>query len=174
MAEPERWHFESLDETHDVDGFRCGERQLDHYLRRRALEFQARDTARVFVAVRPGEKVVWAFYTLSNTSMPRDALADEEAAGLPDPVPGTLLGRMAVHRDLQGTAERLGARALLNALARAEFGARTSASCFLMVDPKEDSGPFYLRHGFVPAPGQPSRLLYPMSKIRKLGLPTPE
>lgn len=172
VAEP--WHFESLDESHVIDDFRCGEHQLDHYLRRRALDFQARDTARVFVAVRPGEKVVWAFYTLSNASLPRDALSEEEAAGLPDPVPGTLLGRMAVHRDFQRSAEKLGQRALMNALLRAEFAARTSASCFLMVDPKEDSGAFYLSHGFVPAPGQPERLLYAMSKIRKLGLPPPE
>jgi len=175
VAGGDRWRFEPLERSHIVQDFRCGKEDLDTYLKRYALTNHKKGTARAYVAVHPGERVVWGYFTLSNTELSADLLEDEERRGLPRRIPGTLLGRMAVHSDLQRSEEKLGKRILMNAFARAEHASQTVGSFFFLVDPlDEDARRFYLRHGFKAVPGEPQRLLYPMTKIRELRLPPPE
>lgn len=172
---PSAWRFESLERSHDAGPFRCGEDSLDEYIKRYALSNHRRGTARAYVAVRPGERVVSAYYSLSPDGLPLETLSDDERRGLPQVVPGILLGRMAVHVDFQASREeKLGWLTLQDAFARAEAGARTVGGYFFLVDPlTEQARAFYTRAGFRNAPGS-NRMLYPMSEIRKLGLPPPE
>lgn len=161
--------FEPLERSHKTRDFRCGEDELDHWLDRCALTSHRKDTARVFVAVQPGERSVRAFYTLSNASLSLDQLDEGERRGLPDPIPATLIGRMAVHRDLQRRG--LGRSTIADALARAERASHSSASYLVLVVPiVADVRSFYLGVGFVPVPGASTRLMYRMADVRKLGL----
>lgn len=170
------WTFEPLERAHDVKGFRCGETTLDEYLKRYALTNHKKGTSRTYVAVRPDARAVWAYYSLSPNVLPLDSLAEDERRGLPPVVPGILLGRMAVHVDYQESAEeKLGLITLQDAFARAEAGARTVGGYFFLVDPlTERARLFYERAGFRNVPGNPVRMLYLMSEIRKLGLQSPE
>lgn len=173
---PSRWRFEPLDGSHVTAGFTCGaEPSLDEYLKRFALTNHRKGTARAYVTALPGNGEVQAFYTLSSAELSADLLAEAERKGLPRIIPGTLLGRMAVHADYQGNKEeKLGYFTLMDAFARTLQGAETVGSYFLLVDPISlRARDFYVRAGFRDVPGKPERLLYPLSAIRKLGLPLP-
>lgn len=170
------WTFEPLERAHGVTGFSCGEASLDEYIKRYALTNHKKGTSRTYVAVRPDERVVWAYYSLCPDGLSVSSLAENERRGLPQVVPGILLTRMAVHVDFQERAEeKLGYITLQDALARAEAGARTVGGYFVLVDPlTERARRFYERAGFRNVPGNPTRMLYPMSEIRKLGLQSPQ
>ena len=173
---PSSWRFEPLARSHNTREFGCGEESLDRYIKQFALSNHTKGTARAYVGVRQGSFTVAAYYTLSPTEVSLDALAEAERKGLPRMVGGFLIGRMAVDAAYQQSAtEKLGHHTLQNALARAVQAADLGGGYFVMVDPLTPRArEFYVRAGFVQAPGLVDRLLYPFSAVRKLGLPLPE
>jgi GNAT superfamily N-acetyltransferase len=145
-----------LDDSHLTDGFDCGERVLDDWLRRRALANQASGASRVFVLCR-GERVV-GYYALS-----AGAIASSDAPGrlrrnMPDPIPVFVLGRLAVDRAEQGRL--LGSLLLRDAVMRTRAAAEFGGVAGLLVHAlSEEAKRFYLRHGFVECPSSPLTLV---------------
>jgi GNAT superfamily N-acetyltransferase len=150
---------------HRRDGFSCGNAVLDRYLARQAGQDLARGVAAVFVAVRPGDASVLGYYTLSQATVPLIELPRAQQRRLPryPAVPVTLLGRLAVHRDLHG--QGLGALLLGDALRRVTDVARQVASTGLLVDAIDDAAvAFYATFGFVAFVESPRRLFLPMPR----------
>jgi GNAT superfamily N-acetyltransferase len=147
---------ELLTGHHQIDGFDCGEKLLDDWLRRRALANQASGASRVFVVCR-GERVV-GYYALA-----AGAIASSEAPGrlrrnMPDPIPVFVLGRLAVDRVEQGNM--LGSLLLRDAVLRTRAAAEFGGVAGLLVHAlSEEAKRFYLRHGFVDAPSSPLTLV---------------
>jgi len=70
---------------------------LDEWLRRYAGQNRRRDTAATWVIADASEVVV-GYASVAMTGIDRSAAPEALAKGEPDPVPGLLLGRLAVDR----------------------------------------------------------------------------
>lgn len=160
------FRIDALDAHHDRAGFCCGVTELDTYLQQRASQDLKRKLAAVFVLTADNKSIA-GFYTLSAHSISGTDLPPDVAKRLPRfPLPVTLLGRMAVAQDLQGSG--LGEYLLLDALNRALHGSRQVASWAVVVDAKAGARNFYLKHDFIPLPTSPDRLFLPMKTIETL------
>ena len=109
------WDIQRLDRSHERASFDCGKPPLNQWLRELAGQYERRDLARSYVAVRAGSPSVLGYYTISSHQVSYDALPAEQAKGLPTiDIPVVLLGRLAVDRGAQG--QGLGEYLLMDAL----------------------------------------------------------
>jgi GNAT superfamily N-acetyltransferase len=159
-----------LGPEHDRATFDCGHAALDDWLKQRAGQFDRRDLARTYVAVRSGELKVLGYYAISTHGVRREDLPEEQAKGLPRiDVPVVLLGRLAVDRSVQGCG--LGSLLMIDSLRRIELLAEQVGIRAVEVDAIDDAARnFYLKFGFVPLLDDPHHLFLPMSVLRQLGL----
>ena len=166
------WHVAELDAgTHDRSAFACGAPELDAYLRTYATQDVKRDLARVYVATEPGAAAVRGYYSLSAASFAKARLPAERSRRLPHyPVPGALLGRLAVDR---AAADRgLGAHLLVDAMERVLAASSQVAIHALLVDARDDTAArFYIHHGFLAFADNPRTLYLPLATIRALPRP---
>ena len=161
-----------LDTALDTGAFRCGQPQLDDYIRRYASQEERRGVARVFVATpREDARHLVGFYSLSAGSVICTDLPREMARKLPRyPVPVALLGRLAVDQAFRG--QGLGAILLSDACHKVVLASRVLAVAAIVVDAKNtEAAEFYRHFGFVPLPGRPDRLLLPWTVLHKLPPP---
>jgi GNAT superfamily N-acetyltransferase len=170
MAPPD-WAIERPTKKHDRTSFHCGQSSLDDWLRLRVSQFEKRDLARTYVAVRKGETRVLGYYAISNHRVTYAALPAEQAKGLPSiEVPVVLLGRLAVDRSVQG--QGLGELLLVDALRRAQHIADQIGVRAVEVDAiDEKARAFYTKFGFVSLVDVPGHLYLPIQVVRKLNLP---
>jgi GNAT superfamily N-acetyltransferase len=161
---------ERLEGRHDRSAFDCGQPALNDWLKTRAGQFDRKDLARTFVAVRPGEPCVLGYYALASHRVRFEALPEDQAKGLPKiDVPVVLLGRLAVDLSTQG--QGLGSFLLIDALRRALDVSTVIGIRAVEVDAiDERSRSFYLKYGFVSLLDDPSHLFLPIRVIRKLAL----
>ena len=154
--------------VHDRSAFSCGATELDTYIRRLASQDMRRDVARVFVATGPDTDTVAGYYTLSAAHFRREALPADRAKRLPYyPVPGALLGRLAVDSSQRGLG--LGASLLMDAIERVHAVTQVVAMQALVVEARDDSAvAFYRKFGFVEFIDDRHRLFLPMATIRRL------
>jgi len=165
------YRIELLADTHDRAAFSCGMEALDLYFHRQIGQDAARRIAAAFVLVPADDQlseVVAGYYTLSSLSLHGVELPANLAKKLPSrsPIGVTLLGRMAVSKELKG--KRLGEFLLMHALERAWLASQQVASWAVVVDSKADAREFYLKYDFQPLPSQPNRLFLPMKTIEGL------
>ena len=154
--------------VHDRSAFSCGAPELDNYIRRLASQDMRRDVARVFVAAEPDADTVVGYYTLSAANFRREAMPADQAKRLPYyPVPGALLGRLAVDSSQQGRG--LGAYLLMDALERVHSVTQVVAMQALVVDARDDAAAaFHRKFGFVEFADDQRRLFLPLATIRRL------
>jgi GNAT superfamily N-acetyltransferase len=162
-----RWSVEPLDVRHDRASFDCGGAALDRYLRHPASQHARRNISRTCVAVRPGEKRVWGFYSLAAGRL---LLADFPAAvrrKLPAyPIPTVHLGQLGVDRDVQG--QGLGEALLFDALRRAALAGDQLGVYAVTVDAHDArAAAFYRKFGFVAIEADPRHLYLEMKIIRQ-------
>ena len=165
------WVVERLKGEHDRSQFDCGRSVLNEWLILRSGQFERKDLARTYVALRPSETRVLGYYALSTHRVVYSALPQEAAKGLPNmDVPVVLLGRLAVDRTVQGAG--LGAFLLIDALRRVQHVADEIGIRAIEVDALDQSArEFYLKFGFEPLADDPQHLFLTMRAIRKLNLP---
>lgn len=159
--------IEPLSASHDRQVFSCGVPALDRYLREQAGQDIKRRIGNCFVAVDRDTGTVAAYYTLSASSIPLDALPPAETKKLPRyPVlPATLIARLAVDAAYQ--ARRVGSALLIDAIRRSADAA--PAAFTLLVDAKdEQAAAFYRRHGFIPLESRRMSLFLPIATGLKL------
>lgn len=143
-----------------VGVFECGVASLDSWFRTLALRNQASRGTRTFVTIAEDESIA-GYYCLSSFAITRET-AGGFGAGLPDPVPTTLIGRLAVGRRHQGFG--LGRSLLLDAFTRAVHVSLQVGSAAIIVHASDETVlPFYERFGFTRLSGDQLTLILPMA-----------
>lgn len=165
------WTIQRLAKGHDRSSFDCGKPPLSEWIQRYAGQYEKRDLARTYVAVRPGESCVLGYYALANCHLRHDVLPPARSKGLPGrlDVPAALLGRLAVDRSVQG--QGLGDVLLIDALRRVQHLADQIGILAVVVEAIDDQAQGYYRHkGFEELLDDPRHLFLPMGVVRQLGL----
>jgi GNAT superfamily N-acetyltransferase len=160
---------ERLGGGHNRDAFSCGRSELDHYLREQARQDERKRAAVTYVVTEHGAAAVAGFYTLSSYTVVAGALPPEVTAKLAryDPLPATLIGRLAVDQNHQGRG--LGAFLLTDAAKRSYAESERVGSCLLVVEAKDEQAADFYRHfGFIGFPDRPGRLFLTMRTIAQL------
>jgi predicted N-acetyltransferase YhbS len=87
-------------------------------------------------------------------------------SGVPDPIPVMILARLAV--DVREKGQGLGKALLKDAILRTLQAAEIAGLKAIFVQAKgPHAEPFYGRHGFIPSPGDPLHLFFPLDPLRK-------
>ncbi len=159
--------FELLDKSHNRSSFCCGKQPLDDYLKTRSRQELRHNIAFPYVMTLEDENRVLGYYTLSATSVPLDSLPKNIAKVTRyDVVPGVLIGRLAIDKNLQG--QGVGKLLLVDALRR--IGRSPDfAILVVVVDPKDkDAAHFYKQFGFASLAGAGDRMFLPFKTIKNI------
>lgn len=143
-----------------VGVFDCGVASLDSWFRTLALRNQTSGGSRTFVTTTEDELIA-GYYCLSSFAVAHDVIVGK-GAGLPDPVPTTLIGRLAVDLRFQGFG--LGRSLLLDAFTRAVQVSLQVGSAAIIIHASDESVvPFYERFGFTRLSPDSHTLYLPMT-----------
>lgn len=156
-----------LNDTHQLDAFRCTETELENWLKQRARRNQQDGASRCFVV--SDDQAVVGYYALAAGSVLHAQAPGNIRRNMPDPIPVIVLGRLAVHADYAG--QGIGAGLLKDAVLRSlrlaqEMGIR-ALLCHAI---SEDAKRFYLHHGFVESPMEPMTVLLNLAKLGGAGI----
>lgn len=91
---------EKLLPNHDLSHFQCGEPTLDDWLRRRALGNEESGASRTYVICF--EDRVVGYYALAVGAVTHADAPGRVRRNMPDPVPVTVIGRLAIDQSMQG------------------------------------------------------------------------
>jgi GNAT superfamily N-acetyltransferase len=156
-----------LTSDHDTSMFDSGDDALDDWLRRHALVNQAGRTANTFV-VLGGEGQVVGYYCLATGVVERASATARAARGAPNPVPGILIGRLAVDSKHQGRG--LGAALLRDAILRTLTVGRTVGVRVLFAHAINDEARAFYRHfDFDVSPVDPLLVMLMLKDVRGHG-----
>jgi GNAT superfamily N-acetyltransferase len=145
-------------ETDDRSRFDCGRESLNQWFHRHAWTNHAAGISRANVICVAVTGEIVGYVTLSAAQIERAFLPKSRQRNKPDPVPVTLLGQLAIHRDYQakGHARSL----LLFALRTALRASREIGSFGVITHPIDDQvRAFYARWGFQDLPFDPRRAM---------------
>lgn len=143
-----------------IGSFDCGVTSLNNWFRTLALKNQTSGGSRTFVTVAD-DGAVAGYYCLSSFTFARE-LSGDFGAGLPDPVPATLIGRLAVDLKFRGLG--LGSSLLQDASFRAvQVSLQIGSAAIVVHASDETTVPFYERFGFARHRGDEHTLLLPMA-----------
>jgi GNAT superfamily N-acetyltransferase len=147
---------EPLADRHDLSDFASGEPVLDDWLRRRARANQLSGASRTYVLAR-------ADHVVGYYSVAAGAIAVTEAPGrvrrnMPDPIPMSVLGRLAIHRAWQGKG--LGRLMLRDAVLRICQAAEIVGMRRILVHAISPAAKrFYETFGFRESPANPMTVM---------------
>lgn len=155
---------QTLAGDHDRQGFDCGRRELNDWLRQVARQHQDKGLSKTFVAVREeAPSRICGYYALTLAELENRHLPDAWRKKLPRRIPGVRLGRLAVDRQYQGKG--LGELLLVDALTRAQRIYAEAGGIGLFVDALDEQAAVYYRNfGFEAAPDNPL-LLFLSAKV---------
>jgi GNAT superfamily N-acetyltransferase len=151
-----------LTSGHDLSGFDCGEPALNDWLRHRALKNESR-FSRTY-AVCEGHRVV-GYFCISAGAVGREAAPGQVRRNAPDPIPVSVIGRLAVSRSHAG--QGLGADLLADALQRIAAASRILGIRAVLVQAKnDDARRFYLTCAeFIEYPEESRTLFLPIETV---------
>jgi GNAT superfamily N-acetyltransferase len=153
---------QSLDATHRLDDFRCGEPSLDNWLRQRALTNHLNGASRTFVVTDP-DRCVLGYYALAAGAVAHSDAPGPVRRNMPDPVPVMVLARLAV--DVRAQGHKLGAGLLQDAVIRVYSVAENAGVRALLVHALNESAKrFYEYYGFRESPVHPLILMLPLKR----------
>jgi GNAT superfamily N-acetyltransferase len=147
-----------LAETDDRSRFDCGRESMNRWFQRPAWINHAAGISRSNVICDTATSDIIGYVTLSAGQIERAFLPKSQQRNKPDPVPVTLLGQLAIHKDHQGKGH---ARSLLLfALRTALRASREIGSFGVITHPIDDQmRTFYGRWGFQDLPFDPHRAM---------------
>jgi GNAT superfamily N-acetyltransferase len=147
-----------LARTDDRNGFDCGRESMNQWFRRHAWANHAAGLSRANVVCHATTGRIVGYVTLSAGQIERAALPKRQQRNKPDPLPATLLGQLAIHKDHQGKGY---ARSLLLFALRAALRASRDVGSFgVITHPLDESARgFYARWGFQDLPFDPRRAM---------------
>lgn len=163
-----RVQFQALQDSHDTAGFTCGVAALDQWLRGVARQHIGKGISRTFCAVdADSPKRILGYYSLTVAELDTDKLPKDIGRKLPRRAPLVLIGRLANSITVRG--QGFGSLLVIDALRRIVEVSNNVGVSLIMVDAKDDqAASFYQRHGFVPLPDTPLRLVLPMATAKQL------
>ncbi len=139
---------------HGLDSFESARPVLNIWLKTRARINETYGASRTFVVCAEKGHDVIGYYCLSQGAIGHEQVSSKFRRNMPDPIPVTLLGRLAVDQRFAGKG--LGAALLKDAVLRAKHAATIVASRGMIVHALDDeAATFYARYGFVGAPKMP-------------------
>ncbi|WP_370630183.1 GNAT family N-acetyltransferase [Xenophilus sp. Marseille-Q4582] len=154
---------EPLASHHDLASFESGEASLDQWLQRRALKNQATGASRTFVACEGLQ--VMAYYALASSAVTADSAPGRFRRNMPEPIPVVVLGRLAVHRSLQGSG--LGRALVRDAGLRVVQAADAIGIRGMIVHALSPAAQaFYERLGFESSPLDPMMLMATLADLK--------
>lgn len=143
------WRSSRLSEDHTTSEFDCGHESLNRWLADQALRAERAGVSATTVWTPAGEQRVIAYYSITPTVLRRDELPSRAMAGGYTSVPGFLLGRLALDRELHGQGH--GSQLLIDAIERIVSAADEGGGRVIVVDAiDEAAGMFYEHHDFTP------------------------
>jgi hypothetical protein len=147
---------------HDLSVFDCGEPALNDWLRHRALKNESR-FSRTYV-VCENNRVV-AYFCISAGSVERSASPGKVRRNAPDPIPVSVIGRLAVSHSHGGKG--LGADLLSDALRRIAIASQSIGIGAVLVHAKDDAAKrFYMRCAeFIEYPEDSRTLFLPIETV---------
>ena len=157
---------EVLTKLHDLNQFDCGAHEsLNLWLKKYALQNQANESARTYVVHRAN--VVVGYYSISAGSIAKESATLRAAQGLANHlIPISLLGRLAVHKEEQGTG--LGKALLKDSLIRMERAADILGIQAVLVHAiDQQARAFYEKFDFEPCIDDSLHLMLLMKDLRK-------
>ena len=131
---------------------------MNLWFRRHGWANHAAGVSRVNVICEAATNSIVGYVTISAAQIERAALPKARQRNMPDPLPATLLGQLAIHKDWQGQgyAEVL----LLFALRLALRASHDVASWGVITHPVDNGvRSFYARYGFEDLPFDPHRAM---------------
>lgn len=151
-----------LSRAHDLSGFDCGEPALDDWLKLRALDNESR-FSRTYV-VCDGDRVA-AYISISAGAVERSTAPGKLRRNAPDPIPVSVIGRLAVDRDYAGRG--LGADLLSDALRRIALASQSIGIGAVLLHAKsERAKAFYLACAeFIEYPADSRILFLPIETV---------
>lgn len=160
-----RLWIEKLRRDHPVDGFDCGQDDLNRFLVRFAWPNQQAGASQTYLAL--ADDAVVGFHSLVVAQVAYEDAPDRLIKGLArHPVPIMLLARLAVSVAWQGRG--LGAGLLKDAMRRTLQAADIAGVRAFAVHAKDDGARAFYRHfGFVPSPTDARHLFLLMKDVRR-------
>jgi GNAT superfamily N-acetyltransferase len=152
-----------IDDTHEIGLFDSGVPALDDWLKRRARSNQASGASRTYVVCE--QRCVIAYYALAAGAVDVDAAPGRIRRNMPDPVPISILGRLAIARIHQklGLGRALMQDASRRVLQAADIiGIRAIVVHAISAEAKA----FYLALGFEVSPLQPMTLMATLADLK--------
>lgn len=161
----------ALGDTHDLAEFRCGNLELDRWLRDHAGLATGQGT-RTYIVLDGGDTLV-GYFAIAPHVLDRGDAPKRLARGAPRQIPSILLAKLALSQHLQG--QGLGAELLVRALNTIVAAARVAGGKLVIVDAIDaEAAVFYRHHDFQPLPNRTDRLVMKVSTAaRALGLDWP-
>ena len=154
---------ELLADYHDIAGFRSVEASLDDWLKRRARANQVSGASRTYVLCE--EKRVIGYYALASGVVTVESAPGRFRRNMPNPIPVTVLGRLAVDHDWHGRG--LGRALFRDAARRVAHAADAIGIRGIVVHAiSEEAKKFYLALGFDASPSEPMTLMVTLSDVR--------
>lgn len=155
-----------LAEEDDRSSFDCGRDSLNMWFQRHAWANHVSGASRVTVLPELSSGRIVGYVTLSAAQIERAYLPKPQQRNRPDPVPVTLLGQLAVHKEFQ--RQRHATSLLLFALRTALRAAAVIGSTGVITHPLDDGvRRFYGRWGFQDLPFDPRRsMMVRMADLR--------
>ena len=159
------WHEEAIGRQHDRSAFDCGDPALNLFLQRHARQSHERGGAKTFLAIEHVSGEIVGFYSLSPASVEYARTPETLRRGLARyEVPAFRLGRLAVHRSIQG--QGLGGQLLMAAGRRCLRVAAKVGGVALLIDAKNAKvASWYAGFGAVPPFDEPLSLVLPLRTI---------
>lgn len=156
---------------HDLSRFDCGDEDLNDWLRRCALDLDARNVTRTYVFVPDGRSQVCGYFSLMPDRIAASDLSSGLAGGV-DAVPAILVAKLALDRSLHGRGH--GGDLVVEAVRWALAGIEAVGGRLIVVDAaRQDLVAFYQQYGFRQL-GSSLRLgLKASSAARSVGMPDP-
>ena len=163
-------HIAKLNRQHAVEGFDCGQEDLNKFLLRFALANQLANASTTYLALA-GEEVV-GFYTLVVGEVSHTDAPERLTKGMARyPVPLMILARLATDQRWQGKG--IGRGLLKDAMLRTMQAADIAGIRALAVHAKDDDArAFYEHFDFLPSPTDPLHLYLLMKDLRRTTVAT--
>ncbi len=149
---------EPLSKAHILHGINSSRTSLNAWLIDRALANEAQGASRSFVICEGDTQKVIGYYCLAQGAIGHDAVSAKFKKNMPNPLPVTVLGRLAIDQNHAGKG--LGMALLKDAVLRARLASIQAASRGIFVQAlDEEAAGFYLKFGFIRSPSEPLYLM---------------
>jgi GNAT superfamily N-acetyltransferase len=154
-----------LTADHQLAAFSCSEHELNDWLKQRAMRNHDAGASRTFVVCI--ESRVVAYYCLAMGSVDLNIAPGKVRRNMPDPIPVTVIGRLAVDQSSEG--QGYGKGLLKDAVQRViQVSQIIGVRAILVHAISQPTKDFYLNRGFLESPVEPMTLMLPLQDAKKI------